>query len=197
MLFRSYSADRAIFLYRGGYNTGIIPEYALNLFQYLRSSEAAKAKFKASQATQDAVKLGVISQTVSGYFAYVGQTLLLSQLNRLVADLKELLYLSKKQYAEGLISLYTLQKFEQQYDTAKAELPIAKNNVVVSRNALRVLLNENPGDVGIGSSFMKIKSNGLVPTNLPAEVLKNRPDVREAEQKLIAANAQVGVVTST
>ncbi|MDF1647070.1 MAG: efflux transporter outer membrane subunit [Legionellaceae bacterium] len=190
-------ANSKLFIYNPGYNSGVLPSYALNLFQYLRSSEKAKAEVLASALTRDTVALSVISQTAAGYFTYSGQSHLLTQQKQLVADLKELLYLSKKQYAQGLISLYTLQQYEQAYEAADAELPIVTNNVVLSRNALKLLLNENPGDVAIGSRFMQLKSDKLVPTNLPSQVLKNRPDVRSAEQKLVASNAAVGVVTST
>jgi len=190
-------ASTKINIFDPGFSSGVLPTYALNLFQYLRSSERAKAKAFASAATRDTVALSVISQTAAGYFAYSGQSHLLNQEKQLVADLKELLFLSKKQYTQGLISLYTLQQYEQDFDKAKAELPIVVNNVVLSRNALTLLLNENPGDVGIGSAFMNLNSKALVPANLPSQVLKNRPDVRAAEQKLVAANAEVGVVTST
>ncbi|MCH9756631.1 MAG: efflux transporter outer membrane subunit [Gammaproteobacteria bacterium] len=190
-------ANSKLFIYNPGYNAGVLPTYAINLFQYLRSSERATAEVRASALTRDTVALSVISQTAAGYFTYSGQSHLLTQQKQLVADLKELLFLSKKQYTQGLISLYTLQQYEQQYEQADAELPIVANNVVLSRNALKLLLNENPGDVGIGFKFMNLKSDAIVPTNLPSEVLKNRPDVRGAEQKLIASNAEVGVVTST
>jgi len=190
-------ASTKINIFDPGFSSGVLPTYALNLFQYLRSSERAKAKAFSEAAVRDTVALTVISETAAGYFAYSGHTYLLSQEQRLVADLKALLYLSKKQYTEGLISLYTLQQYEQDYDKAKAELPIVQNNVVLSRNALKLLLNENPGEVGIGSRFMSLNSHALVPANLPSQVLKNRPDVRAAEQKLVATNAEVGVVTST
>ncbi len=190
-------ANSKLFIYNPGYTSGVLPSYTLNLFQYLRSSEKATAEVLASALTRDTVALSVISQTAAGYFVYSGESLLLKQQKQLVADLKELLYLSKKQYTQGLISLYTLQQYEQAYEAADADLPLFANNVVVSGNALKLLLNENPGKVAIGSAFMNLKSNGLVPTNLPSQVLKNRPDVRSAEQKLIASNAKVGVVTST
>ncbi len=190
-------ANTKVNIFRPGYSAGVLPDYALNLFQYLRSSERTKATLFAAATTRDTVVLSVISQTASGYFSYAGQSLLLEQQQQLVSDLKALLFLSNKKYTEGLISLYSLQAYEQQYDKAKAELPVIQNNVVVSRNALRLLLNENPGHIGIGSQFMRLKSNGVMPTNVPSQVLKNRPDVRGAEQKLIASNAEVGVVTST
>lgn len=186
-----------IFMLNGGLQTSLqLGGYTFNLFQYLRKTEQANAVVLAAESTRDTASLAVITQTIAGYFMFAGQSLLQNQQGQLVSDLKELLYLSKMQYKEGLISLYTLQQFEQDYLKAKAELPIVKNNVVVSRNAIRLLLNENPGNIGIGSRFMAIKSDGLVLSNIPSQVLKNRPDVRAAEQKLIASNAQIGVVTS-
>lgn len=195
-LFLGY-ANTKLYIFEPGYTSGVLPSYALNLFQYIRASEKAKAEVIASIATRDTVKLSVISQTAAGYFSYVGQTYLMHQQQQLVTDLKNLLALAKKQYQDGLISLYTLQQYEQDYEKANAELPIVTNNVVLSRNALRLLLNENPGDIGIGSRFMAIRSNGIIPSNVPSEVLKNRPDVRGAEHKLMAATAKVGMVTST
>ena len=180
-----------------GYNSGFLPTYALNLFQFIRSNEWAKANVAIAEAAQDAMRLTVISQTAAGYFAYLGQTCLLHKQTLLVGDLNELLLLGIKQYEHGLISLYTLQQYKQQYEKANAELPIVTNNVVLSKNALNLLLNENPSNIAIEFEFMKLKSAGVIPANLPSDVLKNRPDVREAEQKLIAANAKVGITTAT
>ncbi len=179
-----------------GYNSGFVPHYLFNLFEFLRSREWASATVGAACAAKDAVILTIISQTAAGYFTYLGQSYLLTLQTQLVKDLKELLALSRIEYQQGLISLYTLQQYEQQYDTANAELPIIANNVVIARNALKLLMNENPGDIPIKYSFMKLQSNGIIPSNLPSHVLRNRPDVREAEQQLIAANADIGRVTS-
>ena len=180
-----------------GYNSGFLPTYALNLFQFIRSNEWAKANLAVAEAGKDAVILTVIGQTAAAYFTYLGQSCLLNKQKQLVSDLNQLLLLSTKQYEHGLISLYSLQQYKQQYEKANAELPIVTNNVVLSKNALNLLLNKNPGHIPIEFEFMKLKSNGIIPTNLPSDVLKNRPDVREAEQKLIAANANVGITTST
>jgi NodT family efflux transporter outer membrane factor (OMF) lipoprotein len=179
-----------------GYNSGFLPKYLFNLFEYMRSVEWAKASAEAASAAKDAVQLTIISQTAASYFTYLGQSHLLRVQEKLVSDLKELLVLSKIQYKKGLISLYTLQQYEQQYDTANANLPIIAQNVVIARNALRLLMNQNPGAIPLNYSFMNLKSNGIIPNNVPSEVLRNRPDVRQAEQQLIAANADIGRVTS-
>lgn len=179
-----------------GYNIGFMPSFSLNLFQLIRSIEYAQANLAEANAAKDAVRLTIIGQTAGGYFSYLGQSYLVELQEQLVEDTKNLYSLSQVQYEKGLISLYTLQQYKQQWETAEAQLPILKNNVVVSRNALRLLLNENPGDIEKGLSFMQLKSAGIIPVNLPSQVLKNRPDVRQAEEQLIAANAQIGIATS-
>lgn len=179
-----------------GYSTGLVPNYSLNVFQLLRSTEYAKANLAMVQAAKNAVKLTVISQVSGGYITLRGQDNLLTLQTQLVTDLAELLKLTKLQYDKGLISLYTLQQYEQQYEQAKAQIPIIQNNIVLAQNALKLLLNENPGIVKRGIAFNDFKSEGIIPVNLPSDVLKNRPDVIGAEQGLIAANANIGVATA-
>lgn len=180
-----------------GYNIGFMPSFSLNLFQLIRSIEFAKANLAEANAAKDAVRLTIIGQTAGSYFSYLGQSYLVALQEQLVDDTKNLYLLNEIQYQKGLISLHALQQSKQQWKTAEAQLPIFQNNVVVSRNALRLLLNENPGEIQKGLNFMQLKSNGMVPVNLPSQVLKNRPDVRQAEEQLIAANAQIGIATST
>lgn len=180
-----------------GYGIAILPNYTLNLMQLIKSTEYAKANLSAVRAAKDAVRLTVISQTSGGYFAYLGQDYLLTLQKQLVNNLAELLRLKTIQYQKGLISLYTLQQCEQQYEQAEVQIPILQNNVVAAGNTLKVLLNENPGGIKRGIAFMDIKSDGIIPANLPSEVLRNRPDVRQSEQQLIAANAAIGIAKST
>jgi len=180
-----------------GYFAGLTPNYTLNIVQQIRSQQFAKANLAAVKAAQDNVRLGIISQVASSYLTLLGQDYQLQLQQRLVTDLGELLKLTGDQYKYGLISLYTLQQYQQQYEQAKAVIPIIRNNIVKSQNALRLLINQNPGDITRGLSFMQVKDTGIIPVNLPSTVLKNRPDVQQAEEELIAANANIGVATST
>jgi|SRR6185437_5932748 len=189
--------NTAFDLINPGYGAGFLPSYSLNIFQLINSTKFAKANLAAVKAAKDAVRLTVISQTSGGYFAYLGQDYLLTLQKELVADLADLLRLSKIQYEKGLISLYTLQSYEQQYEKAAVQVPILQNNVVNAQNTLRLLLNQNPGEIKRGMPFMAVKTDNIVPVNLPSRVLRNRPDVQQSEQQLIAANANVGVATST
>lgn len=180
-----------------GYNFAATPAYSLNVFQQIRAQEYAKANYEAVRAAKDTVRLSVISSTVTGYFTLLGQDYQLQLQKQLVKDLEDLLKFANIQYKNGYISLYQVQSYEQQYQNAKAQVPIIENNIVASQNALRVLLNENPGNIERGLKFMQLNSYGVIPANLPSQVLRNRPDVRQAEQQLMAANANIGVATSS
>lgn len=180
-----------------GYYFAGTPSYSLNVFQQIRSQQYAEANYEAVRAAKDTVRLSVISSTVTGYFTLLGQDYQLQLQKQLVQDLGDLLKFAKVQYKEGFISLYQVQSYEQQYENANAQIPIIENNIVASQNALRVLLNENPGNIQRGLKFNQLNSYGVIPTNLPSDVLRNRPDVRQAEQQLMAANANIGVATSS
>lgn len=180
-----------------GYQAEVIPTYALNVFQQIRSQQYATANYQAARAAKDTVRLSIISQVASGYFTLLGQDYQLQLQQKLVKDLKGLLDFAKIQYQAGYISLYNVQSYEQNYENAVAQIPLIKNNIVASENALRVLLNENPGKIKRGLKFMQLNSYGVIPANLPSQVLRNRPDVQQAEQQLIASNANIGIATST
>lgn len=180
-----------------GYNFQATPTYSLNIFQQIRTQEYAEANYQAVLAAKDTVRLSVISATVTGYFTLLGQDYQLQLQQKLVEDLRGLFNFGKMQYQEGLISLYQLQSIEQEYENYNAQIPIIENNIVASQNALRVLLNLNPGDIKRGLKFNELNSYGVIPINLPSQVLRNRPDVRQSEQQLIAANANIGIATSS
>ncbi len=180
-----------------GYSTGFVPNYSVNIFSQLRSQEAAKAGLMAAQYTKDAVRLTVISQVVGGYFTLIGQDYQLKIQQELVKDLKQQYDIGLGQYKLGYISLLALQTIEQSYYSAKATIPIIKNNIVQSKNALRVLTNQNPGDITRTADFMNITVDGIIPVGLPSDVLKQRPDIMQAEEQLKQANANIGVATSS
>lgn len=172
------------------------PNYNLNIAQQIRLHQYAKANLATMKAAKDAVRLSIISQVTNAYFILLNQKYQLGIQENLVTDLTKLLELTKAQYKYGLVSLYTLQQYEQQYDKAQAGLPIIQSNIVDAQNTLRYLLNQNPGKLDTETAFLDLPSDGIIPTNTPSTVLRNRPDVQQAEQQLIAANANIGVATT-
>ncbi len=179
-----------------GYQVGLIPNYTLNILQQLRLQEQAEAQLLAAKYTKDALRLTIISQVAGSYFTLGEQVYQLDLQKQLVVDSGRLYDLAKLQYDNGYISLLSLQVYLENYQTAKAQIPIIENNIVATQNSLRVLINQNPGRIVMGSDFIKMPMKGIIPANMPSTVLKQRPDIMQAEQNLIAANANIGVATS-
>lgn len=179
-----------------GYQVNLIPNYTLNIFQLMRQIEAANANLLSAQYTKDAMRLTILSQVANSYFTLSEQNYQLDIQKQLVADTGRLYDLAQKQYKDGYISLLSLQTYLQNYQSAKAQIPITQNNIVASENALQVLINRNPGPIMLGSKFNDIPMEGIIPANIPSTVLRQRPDVVSAEQQLVAANANIGVATA-
>ncbi|MCX8514358.1 MAG: efflux transporter outer membrane subunit [Burkholderiales bacterium] len=180
-----------------GYTVGLIPNYTINILQQLRSEEFAKSSLLQATYTKNATRLAVLSQVAGGYFTLVQQTYLLQLQKDLTNDTLAAYKLAQDQYDNGYISLLTLQSYLQYYQTAKAQQPIIENNIIQSQNAIQVLINRNPGPIVNGVKFNEVKTDGIIPANLPSVVLQQRPDVMAAEEQLKAANANIGVATST
>ena len=179
------------------YGLGLVPNYTINIFQQIKNQQSAGFSVMASKYAHDAVRLTVIGQVVGGYFTLVGQSYQLELLQQLVRDTLAQWDLAKGQYKAGYISLLALQQYEQAYYEALAQVPIIQNNIVISQNALQVLMNKNPGEIKNLANFTSIKIDGIIPINLPSTVLKNRPDVMQAEMELEVANANIGVATAS
>jgi multidrug efflux system outer membrane protein len=92
----------------------------------------------------------------------------------------------------GIISELELSQVKSQYDEALATIPQFEKAIVQQENALSVLLGRNPGPIPRGKDIDQL-ARPLVPAGLPSDLLERRPDIRQAEQNLIAANAQIGV----
>lgn len=179
-----------------GYYVDFIPSYSLNIMQQLRQQEAAKAGVGLAKYQKDAMRMTIIGQITGSYLSLRGYDYMLTLQKQLEIDTGKQYELGKAQYKEGYISLLTLQNYQQQYETAKAQVPIMQNNIVSTRNAIRVLADKNPGTVARGSDFLQIPTDNLIPVNLPSTVLRARPDIRQMESGLIQANANIGVATS-
>ena len=179
-----------------GYFFGLFPSYVLNISQQLKMQKSASYQVEANQYAKDGVRLTVIAQISGSYFTLLAQTQALQLSNQLLAEQKKLLSFYQWQYKTGVISQDNLDDLKSEIQKTNAQIIMTKHNIVVSKNALHYLLNQNPGDLTLNTSFSKIKTNAVIPGNLPINVLNNRPDVQQAEALLKVANANVGVATS-
>jgi multidrug efflux system outer membrane protein len=110
---------------------------------------------------------------------------------RTLAAYGESTRLYQLQFKYGQTSQMTVAQAQSQYETAATQIPQIESRIAQLENALSVLLGRNPGEVARGKSISQLTAPP-VPAGLPSELLERRPDLLQAEQALISANAQIG-----
>lgn len=174
----------------------VIPTYTINIFSQIKEQSKAKYELKASQAMKDGVALAVIGQIASSYFTLSAQLEQYQLFQQLDNDLTELVAISKSIYAGGLSSEIELDKAKSELDLIKTEELVIQQNIVVSQNALRYLINENPSTLNLSKSFKQLNGNQIIIGSLPLTVIENRPDMIQATNELKAANEDIGIAFS-
>jgi outer membrane protein, multidrug efflux system len=132
----------------------------------------------------------------AGYFTLRELDLELEISRRTYAHRKESLELTNTLEQHGLSSLLDVRQSEQLVYTAATEIPDLERQIAQQENAISILLGRNPGDIPRGLALTHQPHAPEVPAGLPSALLERRPDIREAEQSLVAANAQIGVAKS-
>jgi len=157
-----------------------------------RSTEAARADLL---STEDAKRTVILSLVSSVAAAYINLRDLDKQLEiaKQTAKAREDSYnLFKLRFEGGVISELELSQVKSEYEQALSTIPSIEKTIAQQENALSVLLGRNPGSITRGKTIDDLMLPA-VPAGLPSELLENRPDIRQAEQDLIAANARIGV----
>jgi multidrug efflux system outer membrane protein len=101
----------------------------------------------------------------------------------------------KLRFEGGVISELELNQVKSEYEQALSTIPQFEKNIAQVENFLSTLLGRNPGGIARGKTIDQL-TLPAVPAGLPSDILVNRPDIRQAEQNLIAANANIGVAKS-
>jgi multidrug efflux system outer membrane protein len=101
----------------------------------------------------------------------------------------------KLRFEHGIVSEIEVSQSKSQYELALSNIPFFEKLISQQENALCVLLGRNPGPIERGKTIDELMPPA-VPAGLPSDILANRPDIRQAEQDLIAANANIGVAKS-
>src|SRR5262249_21148445 len=103
------------------------------------------------------------------------------------------LQLTRTLEAAGSVSLLDVRQAEQLVYTAESVITDAERLIAQQENAISVLLGRNPGPIPRGTPLVAQVEPSEVPPGLPSRLLERRPDIRQAEFALVAANAQIGV----
>jgi len=157
-----------------------------------RATEAARADLLSTEEARRTIILSLVT-SVAG--AYINLRDLDKQLEiaKQTAKAREDSYkLFKLRFEGGVISELELSQVKSEYEAALAAIPLLEKTIIQQENTLSVLLGRNPGAIQRGKTVDDLVLP-CIPAGLPSDLLVNRPDIRQAEQNLISANAQIGV----
>jgi multidrug efflux system outer membrane protein len=164
--------------------------------RYRRATESARAILLANEWAQKEVMATLVANLASSYFQLRQLDLELEISKRTLSSRQDSLELTKTLEQHGINSLLDVRQSEQLVYTAASEVPDLERQIAQEENAISILLGNNPGDIPRGLKLTEQPHAPEVPVGLPSALLERRPDIREAEQNLIAANAQIGVARS-
>lgn len=161
--------------------------------KYRRATEAARANLLATEWARQEVLAALVANVSSSYFQLRALDLELEISKRTLASRQESLRLTQVLADHGSTSLLDVRQAEQLVFTAAAEIPALEQQIEQEENFISTLLGTNPADVPRGQKLTEQAQPPEVPAGLTSSLLERRPDVRQAEEQLIAANAQIGV----
>ena len=174
------------------YNFNTIWE--IDLFGRIRKlNEAQRAVYFASEEARRDVRLLVLAEVAQGYFQLRAFDANLEIAQRTVKSFQDTLDLFQRKFEGGASSGLEVARAQAALSNVAATIPDLQRQIVAQEVALNLLLGRNPGPIGRGSALAEQYDPPEVPTGLPSQLLERRPDLREAEENLIAANANVGV----
>ena len=157
-----------------------------------RANEAARADLLSQEAIKRAVILTLVSQVAQTYVTLRELDKNLEITLAIVKSLEEERRIAKIRFDEGYTSELELEQVNSEYERRSAFIPLYEKEIAITENALNVLLGRNPGPIQRGLTLDELKLPA-VPAGLPSDLLAQRPDIQQAEQDLIAANARIGV----
>jgi multidrug efflux system outer membrane protein len=176
------------------YDVGFsLSSFELDFFGRVRSlSDAALAQYLATEQARQTVQISLVAEVAKAYLAeraYAEQLVLAGK----TLDARRSTYdLSKIRVEAGASSALDLRQNETLLETARvAQLTLTRQEAQ-SQNALTLLVGPNPANLPPAQALQQQGIIGDIPAGLPSDLLTRRPDIRAAEQRLIAANANIG-----
>jgi len=160
--------------------------------RYRRATDAARAALLASEWGRRAVMTTLVSQVAQGYFRLRMLDLSLDVSKATLESRRESLRLTQVREQGGVGSLVDVRQAEQLVYEATGEIATLEREIEQEENLLSVLLGDNPGTIARGRALTDQPEPPEVPPGLPSALLERRPDIQEAEQRLVSANAEIG-----
>jgi multidrug efflux system outer membrane protein len=160
--------------------------------KYRRATEAARATLLSTEWARRQVVATVVANVASDYFTLRALDLDLDISKRTLASDQESLKITETLEQGGGTSMVDVLQAQQLVETAAAAIPNTERAIAQEEDALSTLLGNNPEDIPRGRELIDEPLPVTIPAGLPSSLLERRPDIREAEQNLVAANADIG-----
>ena len=169
--------------------------FQLDLFgQLRRATESARAQLLATEFAQRTAILTLVSDVASDYFALLSLDLQLQITRDTITTQEDAVKLTEFRLQHGVATKLDVLQAKQVLDTANAQLPDLQRQIVQEQDALSTLLGDYPHSITRGLRLLDQQQlPPEVPAGMPSSLLARRPDIAQAEQNLISANAQIGV----
>jgi len=176
------------------WQAGMDLTFELDLWGRLRrGTEAARAELLASEETRRVVLMTVVADVARTHFDLLELDHELEIARRTLQTRQASLELQRRRFEQGLSTQLDVDRAEAEVAVAAATVPDLERRIAQTENGLSVLLGRNPGPIARGTPLDGQRLPPEVPAGLPSALLERRPDIRQAEQTLVAANARIGV----
>jgi multidrug efflux system outer membrane protein len=183
------NVDTSVSYTQAGFSLG----WELDVWGRLRRlSESGRAQYLATEEARHGVITTLVADVSETYLALRALDLELDIARRTRDVANDNLRLTEARRASGVASALDVRQAEQLLFTATGQIASIEREIAQSENALSLLLGHVPGDIPRGRPLEALQLPPAVPAGLPSALLERRPDVRRAEQELVAANAQIG-----
>ena len=168
--------------------------FQLDFFGRLRrANEAARARLLATEDARRVVVLTLVSDVASDYFTLLQMDLQLAITRETVKTQTDSVKLTQLRLEHGVATKLDVLQAQQLLDTANAQVPELERQIDQEENAVNILIGNYPNGIPRGLALVEQELPPEVPPGLPSSLIERRPDIREAEQVLVAANAEIGV----
>ena len=185
-------ADAYSTLYQGALSA----QWQIDLFgRVARQTESAQAQLYASEQGRRGVVLSLVGSVTSTYIGLRGLDRQLEIARATASNYADTKRIFDLRFKGGVVSAVEVEQINSQYEQALAAIPWLEQQIAAQENLIAVLLGRNPGPMARGKTIDELLPPRF-PAGLPASLLERRPDILQAEQNLVAANANVGVAQS-
>ena len=168
--------------------------FQLDLFGRLRrATEASRAELLATEDAKNTVVLTLVSDVASDYFTLLQLDLELQITRDTVNTQEDSVKLTQLRLDHGVATKLDVLQAQQVLDTANAAIPDLERQIGQEEDAVSILLGHYPEGARRGRPLVEQPLPPEVPPGMPSSLLERRPDIRQVEQDLIAANAEIGV----